>query len=68
MRGELPKRDVRVLLAHGAVDAVCPVEESRSLARTLDEAHKPVRYLEFNGPHTVPPEVFTALATFATDP
>jgi len=33
LRGELPKRgDVRILLAHGAADAVCPVEESRSLA------------------------------------
>ncbi len=33
LRGELPKRgDLRVLLAHGAADAVCPVEES-ALAR-----------------------------------
>jgi predicted esterase len=69
LRGELPKRDdLRILLAHGAADAVCPVEESRSLARVLDEAHKPVRYIEFDGPHTIPIEVVGALATFATAP
>ncbi len=69
LRGELPKRvALRVLLAHGAADAVCPVEESRSLARTLEEAHRPARYLEFDGPHTVPMEVVRALATFTTAP
>jgi phospholipase/carboxylesterase len=68
LRGELPKRgDLRVLLAHGTADTVCPVEESRSLARILDEAHKPARYVEFDGPHTVPLEVVRALATFATE-
>jgi phospholipase/carboxylesterase len=69
LRAELPKRsDLRVLLAHGAADATCPVEESRSLARMLDEAHKPARYVEFDGPHTIPLEVVRALATFATAP
>jgi predicted esterase len=69
LRGELPKRgDLRVLLAHGAADEVCPVEESRSLARVLDEAHKPARYVEFDGPHTIPLEVVGALVTFATAP
>jgi predicted esterase len=67
LRGELPKRDdLRVLLAHGAADPVCPVEESRSLARMLDEAHKPARYVEFDGPHIIPMVVVRALATFAT--
>jgi predicted esterase len=67
LRAELPKRgDLRILLAHGATDAVCPVEESRSLARALDEAHRPARYLEFDGPHTIPLEVVGALVTFAT--
>jgi phospholipase/carboxylesterase len=69
LRGELPnRRDLRVLLAHGAADTVCPVEESRSLARILEDAHKPAQYVEFNGPHTVPIEVVRALATFATAP
>jgi pimeloyl-ACP methyl ester carboxylesterase len=67
LRGELPKRgDLRVLLAHGSADAVCPVEESRSLARTLDDAHRPVQYIEFDGPHTVTIEVVRALAMLAT--
>jgi phospholipase/carboxylesterase len=66
LRGQLPKReDVRVLLAHGAHDARCPVEESRSLARVLESAHKPAQYIEFDGGHTVPPEVVRALAAFA---
>jgi hypothetical protein len=30
------------------------VEESRSLARVLDEAHRPAQYVEFDGPHTIP--------------
>jgi predicted esterase len=69
LRSELPKRDdLRFLLAHGAADAVCPVEESRSLARMLDDAHKPARYVEFDGPHTIPMEVVRALVTFATAP
>jgi predicted esterase len=69
LRGELPKRgDLRVLLAHGAADAVCPVEESRSLARTLEGAHRPAQYVEFDGPHAIPIEVVRALATFATAP
>jgi hypothetical protein len=45
---------------------VCPIEESRSLARALDAAHKPVQLLEFDGPHVIPPQVVHALATFAT--
>ncbi len=69
LRGELPKRsDLRVLLAHGATDPVCPVEESRSLARALEAAHEPARYVEFDGPHTIPLEVVKALSTFATGP
>ncbi len=67
LRGELPKRnDLRVLLAHGTADAVCPVEESRSLAGALEAAQRPVRYVEFDGPHTIPMDVVRALAAFAT--
>lgn len=67
LRGELPKRDrLRVLLAHGRRDAVCPVEESRSLARVLEIAKRPAQYIEFDGPHTVPPEAVRALVELAT--
>jgi len=69
LRGALPQRaDLRVLLAHGAHDLRCPVEESRSLARVLKAAHKPVKYIEFDGAHTVPSEVVRALAAFAMVP
>ena len=67
LRGELPRREgLRVLLAHGSADTVCPVEESRSLARVLERAHRPARYVEFAGPHEVPPEVVRALVAFVT--
>jgi len=69
LRAELPGRGgLRVLLAHGAADAVCPVDESRSLARVLEQAHRPARYVEFDGPHTIPMEVVSAVAAFATAP
>jgi predicted esterase len=69
LRDELPKRpDLRVLLAHGTADEVCPVEQSRSLARALDEAHRPAQYVEFDGPHMIPLEVVRALARFTTTP
>jgi phospholipase/carboxylesterase len=62
LRGELPKRtDLRVLLAHGSRDPICPVSESRSLAAVLETANVPVRYVEFDGEHTMPPEVVKAL-------
>lgn len=69
LRGELPKRDrLRVLLAHGARDTRCPVIESRSLAQVLKEAHRQVEYIEFDGAHTIPPEVVRALAALTMAP
>jgi len=68
LRGALPQRDdLRILLAHGAHDQRCPVEESRSLARVLEAAHKPAKYIEFDGEHTVPTEVVRALVAFVTE-
>ena len=65
--GELSKRDdLRVLLAHGAGDAVCPVEESRSIARTLDEAHRPAQYVEFDGPHRIMPPIVSEAVEWVT--
>jgi phospholipase/carboxylesterase len=67
LRGDLPKREgIRILLAHGNSDTTCPVEESRSLARVLEAAHRPARYIEFEGGHTVPPEVVKAFVDFVT--
>jgi predicted esterase len=67
LRGELPRRDaLRVLLAHGRSDRRCPVEESRSLARVLEKANKPARYIEFDGGHELPPKAVRALVEFAT--
>jgi phospholipase/carboxylesterase len=67
LRDALPGRaNLRVLLAHGKRDGVCPVNESRSLAAVLKKAEMPVQYLEFDGEHKIPPEVINALVTFAT--
>ena len=67
LRGELPKREgLRVLLAHGRSDDVCPLEESRSLAHVLAAAGKPAQYVEFDGGHAMPPEVLRAFVGFAT--
>jgi phospholipase/carboxylesterase len=67
LRSQLPKRsELRVLLAHGNRDDVCPVNESRTLASVLKNAHVPVQYLEFDGEHTIPAEVIRALVAFTT--
>jgi len=67
LRGQLPKRaNLRVLLAHGNRDRVCPVNESRSLATALKNAQVPAQYLEFDGEHTVPAGVIRALVAFTT--
>lgn len=68
LRGALPERDVRVFLAHGKADAVCPVEESRSLARVLDAAGRPPTYVEFEGGHEIPREVARRFVAFVTQP
>jgi predicted esterase len=69
LRGDLPKRtDLHVLLAHGTRDGTCPVGESRSLAPVLQAAHVPVRYIEFDGGHAIPPEVVRALVALASPP
>lgn len=68
LRQDLPKRDLRILLAHGTRDARCPLEESASLARVLEAAHKPVQMIPFDGPHTVPREAVRALAAMAREP
>jgi phospholipase/carboxylesterase len=69
LREELrTRKDLRVLLAHGTRDPICPVVESRSLAGALQSAQIPVQYVEFDGGHEIPPEVVRALVVFASPP
>ena len=63
-RGRLPSRELRFLLVHGTRDARCPVEESRSLAKVLEAANRPVRTIEFDGGHEMPREAIDALVSF----
>jgi len=45
----------RVFISHGSGDTVLPIDRcSRRLVPRLEAAGYPVRYLEFDGPHTVP--------------
>ena len=48
----------RCYVSHGTRDAVLPVERcSRRIVPALERAGYPVRYHEFDGPHTVPANV-----------
>lgn len=58
----------RVYISHGTHDSVLPIDPcSRRLVPQLQRAGYSVTYHEFDGPHTVPPEVAReALAWFLT--
>ena len=48
----------RVFVSHGVGDAVLPVDRcSRRIVPRLQRAGYDIRYHEFDGPHTVPPEI-----------
>lgn len=48
----------RIYVSHGSRDQVLPVERcSRRIVPRLQRAGYDVRYHEFDGPHTVPPEI-----------
>ncbi|MDP9349616.1 MAG: phospholipase [Gemmatimonadota bacterium] len=48
----------RIYVSHGVHDRVLPIDPcSRKLVPMLQRAGYEVRYREFDGPHTVPPEV-----------
>ncbi len=52
-RGHLP-----VYVSHGVHDEILPVDRcSRHIVRALQQAGYDVDYHEFDGPHTVPPEI-----------
>ncbi|HEX8091215.1 MAG TPA: alpha/beta hydrolase-fold protein, partial [Blastocatellia bacterium] len=48
----------RIFVSHGVKDGVLPIDScSRKIVPRLKHAGYEVRYREFDGPHTVPPEV-----------
>ena len=59
----------RLFISHGVHDRVLPIEAcSRRLRRMLERAGYDLLYREFDGPHTVPPEIVReALAWFAPE-
>lgn len=51
----------RVFISHGTRDQVLPIDRtSRRIVSTLRQAGYNVEYLEFDGPHSVPPAVTLA--------
>ena len=48
----------QIFISHGTKDHILPFEgSSRSLAPQLRQAGYQVNFREFDGPHTVPPEI-----------
>ena len=48
----------RLFISHGMHDSILPIERcSRRIVPQLQRAGYDVRYREFDGPHTVPPEI-----------
>jgi phospholipase/carboxylesterase len=59
----------RYFLSHGTQDNILPIGRSRQIVRDLRRAHLDVRLREFDGGHTVPPEIAReAFAWFAPHP
>ena len=53
-----PQGRPRIFVAHGTADDILPiVSTSRRLVPALDSAGYSVTYREFDGPHTVPPNI-----------
>ena len=51
----------RIYLCHGTADRIIPIDRSsRILAPRLQHAGYDVRYVEFDGPHTIPPDLLRA--------
>jgi LysM repeat protein len=59
----------RVFVSHGTADTVLPIDQcSRRIVPRLRQASYDVTYQEFEGPHTVPPDIAqTAVAWFLAD-
>jgi phospholipase/carboxylesterase len=55
----------RMFVSHGVADAVLPIDQcSRRIVPRLREASYDVTYQEFDGPHTVPPEIAESAANW----
>jgi phospholipase/carboxylesterase len=56
----------RLFVSHGTQDTVLPIDRcSRRIVPLVERAGYDVRYVEFDGGHTVPPEIVQeALARF----
>ena len=53
-----PQGKPRIFISHGRADQILPIEQtSRQLVPALENAGYLVTYREFDGPHTVPPEI-----------
>ena len=59
----------RLFISHGTADTVLPIDQcSRRIVPRLQRADYDVTYQEFDGPHTVPPEIAQlATAWFLAD-
>ena len=56
-----PQGTPKVFISHGTRDEILPVDRcGRRIARELKSAGYIVEYREFDGPHTVPPEIRAA--------
>ncbi|MDQ3799711.1 MAG: phospholipase [Acidobacteriota bacterium] len=59
----------RIYISHGTEDRVLPIDRcSRRLAPQLKRAGYEVIYREFNGPHTIPPDIASESAQWLISP
>ncbi|HET8906687.1 MAG TPA: phospholipase [Ktedonobacterales bacterium] len=57
----------KVFISHGIHDAILPIDRcSRRIVRELRAAGDEIDYREFDGPHTVPPEIASAAVEWFT--
>jgi phospholipase/carboxylesterase len=64
-----PRGEPRILISHGIRDQVLPIDAcGRKIASMLRQSGYDLTYEEFDGPHTVPPEIARAAVDWlATD-
>lgn len=48
-------RSTQILQSHGRFDPILPLQTGRWLHELFQSAECPVEFIEFNGPHTIPP-------------
>ncbi|HET7077939.1 MAG TPA: phospholipase, partial [Chloroflexia bacterium] len=57
----------RIFISHGIHDSVLPIDRcSRRIVPSLRDADYAVSYKEFDGPHTVPPDIARAAVQWFT--